>query len=90
MLIRLRSFLRRRRMLRVPTRSPLDRFMFVASYISGSAVTHLRSNLATYLSHISTATENQPYRNPKGDKIVLKNDLNLREYRLHRAKELRI
>ena len=60
MLIRLRSFLRRRRMLRVPTRSPLDRFMFVASFLPELAVTHLPSNLATYLSHISTATDAEP------------------------------
>ena len=57
MFTRLRSFLRRRRTLRVPTRRPLDRFMFFASYALRLADVHLPSNSATCLPHISTATD---------------------------------
>ena len=53
---RLRSFFRRRKMLRVPTRWPFERFMFFASKRSNSAQAPLRSKLPTHHPHISTAT----------------------------------
>jgi|MDSY01.2.fsa_nt_gb hypothetical protein len=56
MFTRLRSLLRRRRTLRVPTRRPLDRFMFFDSLMLELADVHLSSTSPTCLSHISTAT----------------------------------
>ena len=54
MYVRERSFRRRRRMLRVPTRCPLDRFILVTSMVRNLHYADSR-HLCDYPLHISTA-----------------------------------
>ncbi len=72
MYVRERSFRRRRRMLRVPTLCPLDRFILLTS-----TVRNLHYADSRHLSDLPTAYKHRDESSP----------LNQREYHLHRAIE---
>tara|TARA_B110000211_G_scaffold41404_1_gene43011 strand:+ start:261 stop:518 length:258 start_codon:yes stop_codon:yes gene_type:complete len=61
--------------------------MLVASSLPECADMQLPSILATYPSHISTATEFGPGKTSKKQSEEAKSSLNPHEYRQHRAKE---
>ena len=73
MYVRERSFRRRRRMLRVPTRCPLDRFILLTS-----TVRNLHYADSRHLCDLPTAYKHRDESSP----------FNQREYLLHRAIQL--
>ena len=75
MYVRERSFRRRRRMLRVPTRSPLDRFISMTSTVR---ILHYADS--RHLCDLPTAYKHRDESSP----------VNLREYLRHRAIQLYI